>query len=200
MRTTTPAEAMAMIVNTSIASAFAGMATVSARAITSTTATSRNADPEGLMRGLYPRPGQNTAIGLSGGSSFNHLIRPNQQRLGDRQPEGLGGLEVEHQLELGGLLDGEVAGLRALEDLVDVASGAAEQVGHAGPVGHKPPGVHSLSRCVAGREPVLGRQCWDLRSHSRKRQGVGDDNERLGALPRDSGERAFNLPRLPDLH
>ena len=49
---------------------------------------------------------------------------------------------------------------------------------------------------------MLGRQRRDLRSSSggSKREGVPDDNERLGALLRDSGERAFDLPRLPDLH
>jgi len=32
---------------------------------------------------------------------FDHLIRPPQQRLRDREPEGLRGLEVDDQLELG---------------------------------------------------------------------------------------------------
>jgi len=34
--------------------------------------------------------------------------------LGDRQPERLGGLEIDDQLELGGLLDGVIGGLGAL--------------------------------------------------------------------------------------
>ena len=38
--------------------------------------------------------------------SLDHLIRPLQERRRDRQAEGLGGLEVDDQLELGGLLDG----------------------------------------------------------------------------------------------
>ena len=39
--------------------------------------------------------------------SLDHLIRPQQQRRRDRQAEGLGGLEVDDQLELRGLLDRE---------------------------------------------------------------------------------------------
>ena len=35
-----------------------------------------------------------------GGLSFDHLIRPLQERRRDRESEGLGGLEVDHQLEL----------------------------------------------------------------------------------------------------
>jgi hypothetical protein len=34
--------------------------------------------------------------------------------------EGLGGLQVDDQLELRGLLDGEVGGLGSLQDLVDI--------------------------------------------------------------------------------
>src|SRR5262247_4798490 len=46
-----------------------------------------------------------------------HLICLEEHRLRDRQPERSRGLEVDHQLELGRLLDREVAGLGALEDL-----------------------------------------------------------------------------------
>ena len=35
---------------------------------------------------------------------FDHLIRPQEERLRDREPERLGGLEVDYQLELSGLL------------------------------------------------------------------------------------------------
>jgi hypothetical protein len=49
----------------------------------------------------------------SAGALLDHLIRPLQERRRDRQAEGLRGLEVDDQLKLGRLLDGEVAGLRA---------------------------------------------------------------------------------------
>ena len=44
---------------------------------------------------------------------LNHLIRAYQQRLRDRDAECLGRLEIDHQLELGRLLDGEASRLRA---------------------------------------------------------------------------------------
>ena len=37
----------------------------------------------------------------------------------DREAKSLGGLEVDHQLELGRLLDGQVSGLGAFQDFVD---------------------------------------------------------------------------------
>jgi hypothetical protein len=52
---------------------------------------------------------------------LNKVIRPPQQRRRDRQTDSLGGLEVDDQLELRRLLDGQVGGLGALEDFVDVA-------------------------------------------------------------------------------
>src|SRR2546427_189167 len=45
---------------------------------------------------------------------------PHQQRLRDRQPQRLRGLEVDDELELGGLLDGKASWTRPPDDLVDV--------------------------------------------------------------------------------
>ena len=45
---------------------------------------------------------------------FDYVVRPQQPRLRNRQPESLGSLEVDDQLELRGLLDG---GLQAATPL-----------------------------------------------------------------------------------
>ena len=52
------------------------------------------------------------------------LVRAREQRRRDREPERLRCLEVDHQLELGRLLDGKITGLGACEDLVDEDGGA----------------------------------------------------------------------------
>src|SRR5260370_1239112 len=70
-------------------------------------------------------------------SWIDHLIRPLQQRRRDRQAEGLRGLEVDDQLELRGLLDREVGGLGAPENLVDVASGTSPHLGNIYSIGHE---------------------------------------------------------------
>src|SRR5436309_10042886 len=59
---------------------------------------------------------------------LDHLVRLKEERLRNWEPESLRCLEVEHQLELGGLLNGDVGRLRALEDLVHEGGGAAVQV------------------------------------------------------------------------
>src|SRR5215831_10402837 len=66
-----------------------------------------------------PAPGPGLHRGAGQHALFDDLIRPPQHRLRDRQAERLGGFEVDDQLELSRLLDGEVGGLSALEDLVD---------------------------------------------------------------------------------
>jgi hypothetical protein len=62
------------------------------------------------------------------GALLDHLVRPQQQGLRDRQAQRLGGLEVNDQLELGRLLDGEVGGLGTLEDSVRRTSRRAKRV------------------------------------------------------------------------
>src|SRR5262249_23556388 len=93
------------------------------------------------------------------GESLNYLIRPRQQRRRDGQAEGLGGLEVDDQLELGGLLDGEVGGLGTLEDLVDKRCGAAIQTGCTVPVGHEAPSVwkQGIKLSGWGQLPLQGK-------------------------------------------
>src|SRR5262249_15896348 len=54
------------------------------------------------------------------------LVRPPEHRWRDRQVERLGGLEIDDQLELRRLLDGQVGGFSALEDLVHIGGRATK--------------------------------------------------------------------------
>src|SRR5262249_19358771 len=68
--------------------------------------------------------------------SINYLIRPQEQRLRNRQTDRLRGVEIDAQLELGGLLDREVGWLRALEDLIDEDGGPPGGISDARRVVH----------------------------------------------------------------
>jgi len=49
----------------------------------------------------------------TGGGSLDQMIRPMEQRLGDIQAERLRSLQIDYQIKLGGLLDGEITRLVA---------------------------------------------------------------------------------------
>ena len=60
--------------------------------------------------------------------SSNDPIRPRQHIRRNRQTDLLGGLQIDHELELRRLLDRKIGGLGSFQDFVHVSSGAAEQV------------------------------------------------------------------------
>src|SRR5215510_15322686 len=51
--------------------------------------------------------------------SPNHFVGTGRDRWRQRQPQGLGGLQVDDELKLGGLFDGEISGPGSFENLVD---------------------------------------------------------------------------------
>jgi len=57
-----------------------------------------------------------------------HFVGTQQKGFGDGEADGLGGLEIDDQLDPCRQLDREIGGLCAFEYLVDVIAGAAEQV------------------------------------------------------------------------
>ena len=62
---------------------------------------------------------------------LDHLVRLQQQQRRNRQAQRLGRLRIDDQLELRGLLDGQISRLGAFQELVDVDCGAPSQVGNA---------------------------------------------------------------------
>src|SRR5712692_8834224 len=89
-------------------------------------------------------------------SWMDHLVRPHQERRRDRQPEGLGGLEIDDQVELGRALDWQLTGFGALEDRSHVASGASKKIGEVRSVGEEPARLSEDRHERANRgEPML---------------------------------------------
>src|SRR5215470_677819 len=68
----------------------------------------------------------------------DHLVRLEQQRRRDGETEGLGGLEVDDQLELRGLLHGQIRGLGPLQDPIHIVGGAPVHVAPTRRIGHEP--------------------------------------------------------------
>ena len=57
---------------------------------------------------------------------FDHLVGASRKAGRHFKPKGLGGLEVNHELELSWMLDRKLARLLALQDAIDIAGGKPE--------------------------------------------------------------------------
>src|ERR1700730_1082160 len=95
-------------------------------------------------------------------SLLDHLIRSLQERGRDRQPEGIGGLEVNDQLELRRLLNGKINGLRPLQDLVDIQCPLPVHVIETRAVGHEGARMSVLRDPADGGKLALESKFGDL--------------------------------------
>src|SRR5438552_15875771 len=89
---------------------------------------------------------------------LDNLIRPSEYWRRDLQTKLLRRLEVDHQFELGWLLDGKVSGLGAFEDLVHIGGGTPIQIGKARSIRHETTHFHELPPPVHRRNEQLRRQ------------------------------------------
>src|SRR5438093_12328681 len=83
-----------------------------------------------LPSGRYPLLGPDfhrldrTSLRLA--HSLDHLVGAQEERLGDRQAKRLGGVQIDDEIELGRLLDRDVAWLGPSQNLVNIVGGTAE--------------------------------------------------------------------------
>jgi hypothetical protein len=110
---------------------------------------------------------------------LDHLIGQEEQRWRHRDPQYLGGLQVNDQLELRRLLHRQVGGLGTLQDLVHIRRPAPVPVRRARPLADEAAGLHILPCLVHGQQVAHGRECREL-SAVLKEYGV----PRRGAHPR----------------
>jgi hypothetical protein len=89
---------------------------------------------------------------------FDHLVGLGEQRGRHGEAEAVSSLHIDHQLELGRLLDRQVRRLCTLEDLVHVDSGAPIQIRKVRSVGHKAAEIDIPLGGIHRRQPVLCRQ------------------------------------------
>src|SRR6266567_3186222 len=94
-------------------------------------------------------------------SWMNYFVRPRQQRGRDRQAQGLGRLEVDHQLELGGLLDGQIGRLGPLQDLVHVDRGTSLHLGSIDSIRHEAAWLNKHLELIDCGDPMRGRKIDD---------------------------------------
>src|SRR5229473_6105404 len=110
--------------------------------------------------------------------SLDDLICPPQHRRRDRQAEGLGGLEVDHQLELCRLLDGQVARVRALQDLVDENGNTSVEHGKVHAVRDEGSGFREWPQIVDRGLTMLERERCELLGVDKPQSGANEEGTR----------------------
>src|SRR5262249_3648072 len=108
------------------------------------------------------------------------------------EAERLGGLEVDHQLELGRLQDWQIGGLGTLQKATRVNSRLTIGVLDAGAVADESAGSDVFAQRVHRRNPeVVGQGDYLLTSAGE--QGIGDDDEGIVAPSCQRSERHVDL-------
>src|SRR5438132_5303818 len=131
-----------------------------------------------------------SAIGQN--RSLDHLVGAQEELLRDGQPEHLGSLPVNRQMELRWLFDRQGTRLRTPEDLVYVRRGAPIMVGRVLPVAHQSTGLHVFPVKEHGWQPVLEGQLRNLSTLSDEECINQYDNRRSPFL-HHGGEANFDL-------
>jgi hypothetical protein len=98
-------------------------------------------DLQGDRVDVKPKRPYGVLTGSQESVALDHLVGSQKQRVGDRQAERLGGLEVDHEAESTWPLNGQVACLGTLENLIDVGHCALVHLWQVGPIGHQTPGL-----------------------------------------------------------
>ena|SRR5271163_1967820 len=126
----------------------------------------------------------------SSSHSFDHFIGAREEIRRDREPQRLGRLEVDHQLEFGRLLDRKIGRLRPLKDHIHVPRGAPVEIGTDYVIGYQATSIADLYRIrVHGRQSMAGGELTHSGAASNE-DALGRYDEPLGALTDGGLERA----------
>src|SRR5215475_8011090 len=126
---------------------------------------------------------------------LDDLVDLREQRWRDRQPQRVRGFQIDHRLERGWLLDGQIRGLSPLDDLVDVVRRPLVQERVVGGQRHEGACDNGLAITGHVRESALRRE---VEEHLPVRIEVSHDDYRLRALFRHGRERALEVVDAAD--
>src|SRR5262245_48833902 len=115
------------------------------------------------------------------GSLFDHLVGAGDERRRNFEAERPGSLQVDDELELGGLQNGEVRRFLSLKDAPRIDADLAVPLRIARSVAHQSAGFGKLAECIDRGYPVTDRQRGQLYATVGEKH-VGADQKRIGPL------------------
>ena len=103
---------------------------------------------------------------------FDHLVGADHDRLWKRELESLGSFAIDRKCVARGLLDRQLAGLRALEYLVDVCGRAPEIIDKVGSIAHYAAKFGVFNKRTYGGNAVFERLRRELAQLLNKKDGT----------------------------
>src|SRR6516164_1435395 len=124
--------------------------------------------------------------------SLDHLVGAGEQRRGHIDAEHPGRWQVDHQIELSGQLDRQIAGLLALEDAAGIdAENAVAFIG-VRPIAHQAASDGKLAAKIQCGKRMARSQHYELRG-AIEEEWIGRDQHRVGAQLSQSLERRLDV-------
>src|SRR5262249_2925195 len=130
-------------------------------------------------------------------SLFDHLVGEQLQRVGHLNAQRPGGLEVDHQFELDGGLDGKLARLRASQDAIGILCCAPKHIERLLSVGKQPAEFSEVAERIDGGKTVASSQRYDLRAMAGQ-EDIRRDNKATIRLAGLRGNDRFELGNVVD--
>lgn len=126
---------------------------------------------------------------------LDYSVRPCQHVRRNRNADLLGRLEINHELELGRLLDGQVRGLSPFENLIYEVRRAPHRIMTAGGIGNEATILDERSSSTHGWKPVLRGKLEELSSMG-KVEAIVSDDKRFDALLDDRAKGVLKPARV----